>query len=96
MKKLEEMAEKWAKQCVQTRGNPHWHDVRDAFLAGHASRDAEVEKLRAVAEAAREIENHSTDCDYAVHPGRFIRCTCGYRELSEALAALNSEKGEGK
>jgi hypothetical protein len=82
MKKLEETAEKWAKQCVQTRGNPHWHDVRDAFLAGHASRDAEVEKLRAVAAAARE----------------YVLCVslANFVALKSALEALDSEKGEGR
>jgi hypothetical protein len=80
MKKLEEMAEEWAKQCVQTRGNPHWHDVRDAFLAGHASRDAEVEKLRAAL-----IEIRMRTCSHKQG------CPCCI-----AAAALDSEKGEGK
>jgi hypothetical protein len=31
---IERRAEEWAKKCVHTRGNPHWHDLRDAWLAG--------------------------------------------------------------
>ena len=34
--RLEAAAEAWAKKCVNERGNPHWHDLRDAKMEGFA------------------------------------------------------------
>lgn len=52
-------AEAWAKGCIHDRGNPHWHDLRDGYLAGHdagvAKNQRELEALRRVADAARVL-----------------------------------------
>lgn len=33
-KKIEGVAEAFAKEMIRARGTPHWHDLRDCYLAG--------------------------------------------------------------
>lgn len=100
--KLEQMAEEYASRdfdkMLGSHISPPWKAQYDAFKAGHASRDAEVEKFRAVADAARGMmgvvwEGIGTGVErmkawYALRDS--------LAALNRTCAALDQDKGEGK
>lgn len=75
----QDRAEAFAKKMIQDRGNPHWHDMRDCYLAGAQSREERI----------RELLNQLEETDKA--HATLYREKQAWKQLAEDASEINWE-----
>lgn len=58
----EQLAEERAKRCIQERGVPHWHDLRDMYLEGFRAGQEQMNKACAKAVYAQILDDTEMHC----------------------------------